>query len=213
MKTNIKNNYEKDIKLFDGKTTSKVCFNVDNPKNKIINNNHTTNNNTNDNIINNNSIDLNNVNNKNINKNDNNINLMGNFINMPIFPSFFNDKNEILNKNKKMVGNKIIEKNISFNQFLNIDKPININNSFSNAKFDDFINPKEPQIIINPNKTFLIDYNHAVNRLLYQRPNQFSMFSSLQNNYYINPISNNFNNTMKFNQINDTDKFVSNRNN
>jgi hypothetical protein len=75
----MRNNFEKDIKLFDGKATSKVCFNIDNPKNKIIENSHTINNNTNDNTINNNGNDLSNVNNKNINKNDNNIKLIGNF--------------------------------------------------------------------------------------------------------------------------------------
>ena len=209
-KTNIKNNFEKDIKLFDGKATPKVCFNIDNSKNKIIDNSHTINNNTNDNTINNNSNDWSNVNNKNINKNDNNTRLIGNFFNMPIFPSFINDKNEILNKNNT---NEINSKNISFNQFINIDKPIKPNKSFAGAKFDDFINPKEPTIITNPNKTFLSDYYQAINRLLCQRLNQFSMFSSLQNNYYINPISNNVNNMMTFNQINDNDKFVSNRNN
>ena len=214
-KTNIKNNFEKNIKLFDEKITSKICFNIDNTKNTFINNSNTINNSTKDNTINNNSNDSNNVNNKNININkiDNNIKLIGNFINMPIFPSSFNDKNEILNKNKKMITNEIIDKKISFNQFLNIDESINPNKSFSNAKFDDFINPKEPTIITNPNKTFLSDYNQAVNRLLCQRLNQFSMFSSLQNNSYINPISNNFNNMMKFNQINDNNKFFSDRNN
>ena len=189
----ITTNFRNDIKLFSDLPQYKTIFNnndirenkniINYGQNNILNNVNSIRNNINENTIDNkNQIDLKNNNNKEIK----NGNLKINSIDLPNFPSFFNDNNETLNK----TNNNLI--NINNNN----SNKINLINNYSNIKinngniFNDLVNIKEHPIFKNFLENNKQLFDNFISPRTFSDPPLFT--SSLKNNLIINPRNNNF---------------------
>lgn len=195
------NNFGNDIKLFNQVSQPKINLNIINPENKNILNNNSTNiiNNFNNCIgYKNNNLDINNIISSNLQNTNNIINkeeLKTNTLNLPSFPSFFNDNKENLKNNIKtnkeknaLENNNINSNNILVNMFNGLSNPLNTNINIE--KKENMLNSKEQIKINSLNNNLLYNYAESINRLLFPGLNQFSILSSvLNNNIFTNPIN------------------------
>lgn len=118
----------------------------------------------------------------------------------PNFPTFFNDSNEIMKKNK-------LNSNLTYMNNNKINKDNNgVSLIASNSKnpIKDLYCLKNP-FIYNNNNIYLNDFRQTYNKMLLPGLNQFSFFSSIKNNFFNSDFSNfpsNQNNNKEVSKIN-----------
>ena len=120
----------------------------------------------------------------------------------PNFPSFINDSNEIMNKNKTNKNLICINKNI-INKYNNGISLFLLNNK---NPIKDLYNLKEPFIFNNNNINFN-DFRQTYNKMLLLGLKQFSFFSSIKNNFFNSDFSNFPSNQNKNKEENKVNKF------
>ena len=172
--TNFSNDI-KDIKLFKEPLQYKFNTKINIEEDINLQKNEQNNKNDTYNIINNNE------NEKNINEEKKNTPDI-----FPNFPSFINDSNEILNKNKTCINLSCINKN-------RINKDKNGIDPFSSNNKNPIKNVyclKDPFIFNNNNNIYFNDFRQTYNKMLIPGLNQFSIFSSIKNNFFNSDFSN-----------------------
>ena len=194
------NDFRNDIKLFSPPNNFDKSI-IYNNQNNALNNLNNNINNKNEINIKNNKFDIINPNSENKNNENKNEDLNKNPIDLPNFPSFFNDNNEILNK-KKNNKNSLAYINKNIISKINPINNINGNNLNKVDKLSDLICFKEPPMF----NTFLENYPKTFNNFL------CPINSSIKNNLIINPINNKFYN-FPFNSLDINNEINLNRNN